>query len=392
MINSINNVILVGKIFLNDKSTLKKMMWVLVSFSLSLAFVLSNIGLMEGYDRVFRQGLRETQGDITIISKDGFFRFNEDQESELSRIQEIGKINFTIQSEVFFIFNEKSKAVQMRSIQDESTNSIKHGEIVLGESLAKEWGIRISDDVALMFPRGNTLEGSLPEVKNFRVVGYKKHKLYVRDSRTVYLSYKDAEEMTNSIGKYNFVSLGIKDEVTDEKIQLVKDKIMNALGTGYNIRPFWYEFSGLLEAVKVEKNIITFALQLIVLVAMFNMTSFFRVLFESNYQSLFLLRSLGLSLNSIKLFLLFFSFCLWLIANIGAKILTIIFGWLLNNWSLLQLPGKIYHLAQMELFISIKDLILVAVLSLMWVLILWFWFSQKIGKSQLISVLKGEWR
>lgn len=392
MMESIRNVILVGKIFLNDKSSLKKMMWVLLSFSLSLAFVLSNIGLMEGYDRVFRKGLKETQGDLTIISKEGFFHFTEDQEAELSRVQEIQKFNFTIQSEVFLIWNEMTKAVQMRSYRDGLMIKLEKGEIVLGQSLANEWSIKIGDEISLMFARGNSLEDSLPEVKNFKVVGFIKHKLYLRDSRTVYLSYSDALEMTNSQHKFNIVTIDINDEVTDEKILFVKEKLTKILGNGFNIRPFWYEFSGLLEAVKVEKNIITFALQLIVLIAMFNMTSFFRVLFETNYQSLFLLRSLGLSLNFIKMFLLVFSLALWIISNIGAKLLSDCFGWLLKNWSILQLPGKIYHLAQIELSISFSDQLKVALLSLFWVLVLWFWFSKKIEKAQLVSVLKGEWR
>ena len=106
MMESIRNVILVGKIFLNDKSSLKKMMWVLLSFSLSLAFVLSNIGLMEGYDRVFRKGLKETQGDLTIISKEGFFHFTEDQEAELSRVQEIQKFNLPF-NQRYFLFGMK---------------------------------------------------------------------------------------------------------------------------------------------------------------------------------------------------------------------------------------------------------------------------------------------
>lgn len=366
--------------------------WVLLSFSLSLAFVLCNLGLMEGYDHIFRLGLRETQGDITVISREGFFKLTEDQEEKINKINGLKRVTFFIQTEVFLLSGDHSKAVQMRTWIYDDTLKLRQGEIILGEAIAKDWGVKVGDRVSLMFASGNSLGESLPEIKTFTVLGFRKHKIYLRDSRTVYTTHDDISLVTNAAGLHNIAAIELNNSVSTENINNTVENIQNVLGRGFSVRPFWYEFSGLLEAVKVEKNIITFALQLIVLVAMFNMTSFFRVLFETNYQALFLLRSLGLSLKSIRLFLLILSLSLWLISNIGAKVLSLVFAWLLKNWSFFHLPGKIYHLAQIELIISMQEVFLVASLSLIWVLLLWVWFARKLGQSDLVSVLKGEWR
>lgn len=386
------NSYLLLKIFLQDKSMLKKMIWVILSFSLSLAFVLCNLGLMQGYENIFRAGLKETQGDFTIIAREGFFNLDEDQAVLFNKMHEIKKLNFVIQTEVFMIYKENSKAVQMRTVPEELSKKLSQGEVILGEALGKEWNIGVGEQINLMFARGNTLGEFLPEVKSYKVVGFKKHKLYSRDARILYGTKADLASITNAGNKYNLIVGELYDSNSKDAITNVVKKIQTKLGINFSIKPFWYEFSGLLEAVQVEKNIITLALQLIVLVAMFNMISFFRVLFETNYQSLFLLRALGLSLNSLKFFLLFLSLFLWLLANIGAKIWSLIFSWLLSNWSLLSLPGKIYHLAQIDLNIGFTEMLTVSILSLVWIIVLWGWFVKKLSHSNLVSVLKGEWR
>lgn len=396
MKDQLSSSYLLLKIFLQDKATLKKMFWVLLSFSLSLAFVLCNLGLMEGYETTFRAGLKETQGDLTIISREGFFRLNEDQEAMFNQQSEIKKLHFISQTEVFVLYKNHSKAAQVRTYTENDSEKLPQklleGEVVLGEALAKEWGVEIGENISLMFARGNALGEFLPEVKTFQVRSFKKHKLYTRDARTLYANESDMADMTNARDKYNLIVLDLKVSSDRDAVANYVKKMQTKLGSGFSVKPFWYEFSGLLEAVQVEKNIITIALQLIVLVAMFNMISFFRVLFETNYQSLFLLRALGLSLKNLKIFLLLLSLVLWTMANIGAKFWSMIFSWLLKNWSVLSLPGKIYHLAEIELVIGKVELMTVSFLSLIWIILLWAWFVRKLSHANLISVLKGEWR
>ena len=397
MKDHLQSSLLLLNIFLKDRATLKKMFWVLLSFSLSLAFILCNLGLMQGYETIFNKGLKETQGDISIISRSGFFKLTEDQEAVFNREPEIKNIRCITQAEVFLIYKDFSRATQVRTYSDDlmpqKTNAgLKQGEVIVGDALAKEWRISQGDEVALMFARGNVMGEYLPEVKTFKVVGVKKHKLYNRDSRTLYANYKDMAEMTNSGDMYNIIMVDLKQSEDKEFVSQYVKKLQKKFGPGFSVRPFWYEFSGLLEAVQVEKNIITLALQLIVLVAMFNMISFFRVLFETNYQALFLLRALGLSLKNIKFFLLLLSIILWFLANLGASLWSSVFSWLLKNWSFLSLPGKIYHLAEIELVIGSGELMTVSLLSLLWIVLLWFWFAKKLSNANLVSVLKGEWR
>ncbi len=392
MKEQISSSILLLKIFLQDSATLKKMFWVLLSFSLSLAFVLCNLGLMQGYETIFNLGLKETQGDLTIISRSGFFKLNEDQEALFNKESHIKKLHFINQAEVFLLYKDNSKAAQVRTYSDVSAMDLQPGEVVIGEAIAKEWNISLQEEVSLMFARGNALGDFLPEVKTFKVVGLKKHKLYTRDARMLYAHPKDMADMTNAGDQYNVIVLDLNESKDKEFISQYAKRLQKKLGSSFSVRPYWSEFSGLLEAVQVEKNIITIALQLIVLVAMFNMISFFRVLFETNYQSLFLLRALGLSLKNIKLFLLVLSIVLWFLANLGAKLWSLIFSWLLKNWSVLSLPGKIYNIAEIDLVIGSSEILTVSLLSFLWIILLWMWFVKKLGHANLVSVLKGEWR
>lgn len=374
-------------------------MWVLLSFSLSLSFVLCNLGLMQGYEESFRLGLREAHGDISLHSRMGFFSLDKELKDQLQKYPSIESMAPLIQTEVFLLHGEHSKAVQLRSYSEvffswiHENHVLQPGEVILGQAIATEWGVNIGDNVHLMFARGNSLADALPEVKSFKVVGLHRHLIYTRDARTVYGAHDDVALITNAGLNVNVLLLQLSSK--DQNIKSVESMVntlQESLGTNFAIRPFWYDFSGLLEAVKVEKTMITIALQLIVLVAMFNMISFFRVLLESNYQALFLLRSLGLSLGSLRSFLFLFSIGLWVFANIFSWGWSKLFSWLLANWSLLRVPGKIYQLAQLELSLDIVEYATVAGLSFVWILLLWWWFVRRMGKAELVSVLKGEWR
>ena len=159
MKDHLQSSLLLLNIFLKDRATLKKMFWVLLSFSLSLAFILCNLGLMQGYETIFNKGLKETQGDISIISRSGFFKLTEDQEAVFNREPEIKNIRCITQAEVFLIYKDFSRATQVRTYSDDlmpqKTNAgLKQGEVIVGDALAKEWRISQGDEVALMFARG----------------------------------------------------------------------------------------------------------------------------------------------------------------------------------------------------------------------------------------------
>ena len=84
----------------------------------------------------------------------------------------------------------------------------------------------------------------------------------------------------NSLGsviKVNLYSLNLPKEMKSEDMrereQAIKDlrfKLEDILGIDFRVKPYWYDYGSLLDAVKIEKFTIGLILQIIVVVSIFN--------------------------------------------------------------------------------------------------------------------------
>ena len=91
----------------------------------------------------------------------------------------------------------------------------------------------------------------------------------------------------------------------DDKSLEKKAALLESEFPGFEINLYWEEYQTLLKAVEVEKFSIGIILQVIVVVALFNLVAFIIFISERKSQELFLLRALG---GNFKLFR---NFWLW---------------------------------------------------------------------------------
>lgn len=388
------------RLFLTDAKTRKQLCFVIISFALSLSFILCNMGLMDGYELSFKRGLQEFNADFSIHSREGFFAFNEDILEKLKQVSQIQIVSPVIQTEAFLVANNQAKGVMVRGIypQDPFAKkmiqfSLHHGDIVVGYSLAQEWGLAEGSKVFLMFSKGGSQQTDLPQMREFIVRKIVKHKLHIRDSRSVYVNVNDIKDVTNANGKINLLLVYLKNSahVSKGEFQTIQQNLESKMEYPYLVRPYWHDFSGLLEAVEIEKFSISISLQLVVLVALFNMLSFLQVLYDKKLHDIFLLRALGVRWQMIQRFFYFFIFLIWLVSLLGAFLLTKVFDALLRNLSILQVPGKIYELSQLSLEISNRDILLVVSVSFFWVYLVSWFGLYSLKKRPLLSVLRGQY-
>ena len=227
--------------------------------------------------------------------------------------------------------------------------------------------------MALTFGRGNETSESLPSVKLFKVSGIIKHGIYQKDLRFVYLFRSDLADILDVKNWINLVIITLDDTSKPLKsmdtIRSAQQKIRKDLSADFLIRPFWSEYSFLIEAVKVEKLSISLILQLIVIVAVFNIVAFVIFIMEKKAQDFFFLRAIGLSLNSLMKFWFISIFIVWGVACIGAHLLSEIFNWSLGHLSFLQIPGEIYVLSSLQIRLDVDAYMTVYLVSLLWVLL-----------------------
>jgi ABC-type lipoprotein release transport system permease subunit len=152
---------------------------------------------------------------------------------------------------------------------------------------------------------------------------------------------------------------------------IIRDQkqLKQILDSEFIIKPFWNEYEFLIEAVKVEKFSISLILQLIVVVAVFNIIAFVIYIMEKKAQDFFFLRAVGLAIKDMTRFWFISVILIWAVSCVGAYFFTEFFDWSLQHLSLFKIPGDIYVLSGLNLRLNFKSYLTVYAISLLWILI-----------------------
>lgn len=388
------------KIVLHGRSAGKILLATVFSFTFSIAVILCTFGLMDGFDHLLKSGLRHSSGDIIVTSRRGFFPVTAELKEKISHIKPIA-MTPVIQTEAFALYQGASKGVLVRGIEDDSFSkttglkiSVADGSVVIGEELAKQFKVQVGDDIALTFGRGNEAASALPMVKLFTVSGIVKHGIYQKDLRFVYLKRTDLAELLELGNKVNQIILATEDvnkplESLDS-IRESQQKLRLEMESEYLVKPFWNEYSFLIEAVKVEKFSISLILQLIVVVAVFNIIAFVIYIMEKKAQDFFFLRAVGMSLSSLTNFWFFSVIIIWGVSCAGAYICSQFFNWCLKHVSFLQIPGEIYVLSSLNIRLDLMAYVTVYAVSLLWILVAAFGGYLRFKNKPIIQGLRQE--
>jgi ABC-type lipoprotein release transport system permease subunit len=156
------------------------------------------------------------------------------------------------------------------------------------------------------------------------------------------------------------------------------------------VKIFWEEYSSLIEAVGVEKKMIGLIFQLVVIISIFNVFAFIIFLNERKAQEIFLLKALGMPNKRVFQIWLFIILGIWVASCFLSVILIEIFGLIIGNLSILQIPGEIYHLGQLKISLFFKDYFLVFGLSLLWLLILFVLGYSRLKTHSILEGLRKE--
>lgn len=394
-------------ILLHGMSSFRFILGVLISFSFSISVILGTVGIMDGFDDALKIGLRRASGDLLIHSRQGYFNFEKDLQGKLSQ-SGIEHYTSMIQTEGFLVHGESSRGVVIKGIEPSSFSQVsglniqlKENEIVLGQELQKQLGIKKGDSIVIVLANGNGGLSSLPLLKRFRVRMFVEHGIYKKDLRFVYVHKKILQKSLNLRNWVNLVSVNIPPKVKGEDVETSSDqyldnikdyelKIRKLLESHFVLKPFWAEFDPLIEAVQVEKFTISLILQLIVIISIFNVLSFIIFLNEKRAKEIFLFQALGVSKKDLLIVWLYLIFFIWVISCLFSIILAQIFDFGLQHLPFLQLPGDIYNLGHLSLKLSFMDYFYVFALALFWIFVIAMMGIIRINRKSILSGLRKE--
>lgn len=387
-------------LFLDHPTTKKFLIGVWVGLAFSIAVILSTVGIMDGFERALRHGLKNSSGDITMQSRYGFFHLDERLKAELSE-EKIKNYSPLIQTESFMIFNDESRGVLIKGIEPSYGDvvgfplDLSAQSVAIGSEISRINKINIGDEIVLAFGKGGSEFKNMPALARFRVEKIITHGVYQKDARMIYMRLSDIQRIQGLGTKINTIALNVErpPKTGDNDLKLIEEKVGDLrmkFEPDFYFKPYWREFASLIEAVQAEKVLISLILQLIVVISVFNVLAFIYFINEKKSKELFLFKALGLSRKAMNNLWLKLVFMIWVASSLLAMVFVQIFRFLLLNVSLFKLPAEVYHMPRIDLFLSWQDYVMVFALALVWILLITYYLLRKLRNKSLLEGLRQE--
>ncbi|MBC76231.1 MAG: hypothetical protein CME64_09465 [Halobacteriovoraceae bacterium] len=379
------------KIISEGRAATRFLVAALLSFSFSISVILSTIGLMDGFEISLRNSLKGSSGDFQVTSTKGYFLL-ENLENSLKDYE----WSPVMQVEAFAVANEVNKGVLVKGVEPSSFNKVTgldldlNKGIAIGHVLAEELNLNIGDSIRLTFASDKMRDQAGAILKNYAVDSIVTHGIYEKDLRFVYISRNELlETFKYKQGAVNKLLVAGND---GENFETSLSRLEQTLTTPYKVEPYWAEYKTLLKAVEVEKTSISLILQIIVVVAIFNVVAFIIYIMEKKSQEFFLLRAFGASISTISRFWKVLLFFIWFVSSLVAVVMTWVFNLVIGKLPVFELPGDIYVLSKLEIILGLEDYLLVFSLAFFWIFLIGTVTMWRMKKRTVLSGLRQEFK
>lgn len=395
-----NNFQIFLLLFLDHATTRKFLVGVWVGLAFSIAVILSTVGIMDGFEKALRQGLKKSTGDVSMQSRYGFFQLNDKLKNELKDANVLDYATI-VQTESFMIFNDESRGVVVKGVEENYGSivnlplKLSPRSVAIGIEISRFNKVNVGDEIVLAFGNGSAEFKNMPAISRFKVERIVNHGVYQKDSRMIYARLEDIQKSLGVSSRINMIAFNIDHTklTPNNELKAIENKISELklrFEPDFYFKPYWREFSSLIEAVQAEKVLISLILQLIVVISVFNVLAFIYFINEKKSKELFLFKALGLSRRAMNNLWLKLVVLIWFASSVLSMVFVQLFRYLLLNASFFKLPAEVYFLPKIDLYLSWLDYLMVFSLALLWILLITYYLLRKLKNKSLLEGLRQE--
>ncbi len=361
----------------------------IIGISLGVAAIIIVMSVMNG----FRIDL--TNRIIGVNSHLNIFSYNEiinEKEVDylISNIDESSFLIYykTLETNGLVIKNNSSKGVLIKGYDSYDSNhylsnSIIKGsllninsnkQVIIGDSLAYSLNLSIGDKIKIAIPKTDkTILGNIPRFKTLEVAGIFDFGLYEYDSNLIFLSSELVRKLLIYKNKnYNKIEFFIK---KPNEIEELKNQVQSIISKSnknlYSVS--WKDINqSLINALKVEKNVMFIILSLIILVASLNIISGLIIFVKEKNKDIGILKTIGMSNKSIIKIFFTIGISIGFIGSFLGLLIGILFSiniqsiqkFLENILDTKLFSEEIYYLSSLPSKISINEIITVLITAI----------------------------
>lgn len=360
----------------------------LTGILLGVATLITVMSVMNGFRQELLTKILGANPHIALYPLSGTF---DNYEAELQKIGEISKDVLysipVIEEQVMLITDQGSRGLAVKGMRSEDVNkkaiifdNIVEGklwsnddDIILGANLQYSLGLNVGDWVKLVSPELNqTIMGSIPRTKTYRVAGFFESGMYEYDSLYAFIPLQAAQTHFLQGKGVNMIEIFVKEP---QDATLIANQIETAYySNNTNLRAIdWQQAnSSFISALNVERNVMFLILVLIIIVAAFNIISALTMLVKDKRRNIAILRAMGVTRHQV---VRIFFICGSLVGTVGTS-LGVIFGLLFVRYInvIKQFIERMFHVSlfdpsvymfyELPTVVRVEDVVMIAIIAL----------------------------
>ncbi len=374
---------------------------------LGVAILIIVMSVMNG----FRSDLTEK---IIGLNPHLILQFN--NEKDLKNTKKILSVKYknintteSISGEGIILTNNKAKGILIKGINEKdkfqsfsnkeivkgNLKDFTTGTVMIGGELAYNLNLEIGDKINIVSSSFiDTPFGSIPMQDNFRIAGLFNSGFYEFDQNLIYLELNDSRSIFDKLDGSVDLEVFLKNPFLAEKykkdIENINQNIFVSTWSDTNKSFF--------NALKVERNVMFIILTLIIIIAAFNIISGLTILIKNKTKEIAIIKTLGLSENSIIKSFFLTGFVVGFLATITGVFFGVIFSIYIDEirnflsmiFGINIFPSDVYYLEKMPSEINFISVSIIFFLSLLITSLASYFPAKTISKMKTTDALKYE--
>ena len=373
---------------------------------LGVAILIIVMSVMNGFKTDLTKKILGLNPHI-VIQPNGFKIDEEFTENLKKKFNEIN-ISKAYSGEGIVINNDNAKGIIIKGIDLNNKKNIKfikenisEGDLkefekntaLIGVELAFNLNLEIGDKINLMSSAFVTTPfGGMPKQETFTVIGIFNTGFFEFDQNIVFLNIFDTLSLFDKEDHDQNLEIFLSNPMQANKF---KEEIQK-LNQNYFVYTWTDLNKSFFSALKVERNVMFTILTLIIIVAAFNIISGLTILIKNKTKEIAILKTLGLSNNSIKKSFFLTGFTIGFLATIAGILLGIIFSLnldkirnvLSNLFNFEIFPTDVYYLEKLPTEISVYSITIIFIFSLLISALASYLPAMSISKMKTFRALK----